>query len=68
MKKILVIIYIIDILFICLDTKIIMWWYETHNEPGLADKLSVDPFIVYLIVALIIFASITVYLIKNKKK
>ena len=65
MKKLLLIAYIIDIIIIICEIKILFWWKDNHNAPGLAEiKLN----IVYMVIEIIVFIILTIIIIKNAKK
>ncbi len=69
MKKFLKVVYVVDILFIMLSTRILIWWIDNHNEPGLAEKLNIKRHILYMIIEICIFLILTiVFIVKRKKK
>lgn len=65
MKKVLVIVYIIDIILIALFSYILVWWKNNHNMPGLAEMLNIKLHIVYLVIEIMVFVVLTIILIKN---
>lgn len=73
-KKRLIILYVFDIITILILAHFFIWWKQTRALPGLAEKLSIGPFVVYLILALALLVLLTKLLIAmireeiNKKK
>lgn len=65
MKKILVVVYIIDIMLIVLFSYILVWWKNNHNMPGLAEMLNIKLHIAYLVIEILIFVIFTIIFIKN---
>lgn len=69
---IILISYVIDIFFITFFSYILSIWEETHTRPGLTEKINVNLFVAYLMVAIIVFIILTVIVVliirREKKK
>lgn len=64
--------YAIDIFLIYFFSYILSIWEETHTQPGLTEKINVNLFVAYLMVAIIVFIILTVIVVliirREKKK
>ena len=65
MKKLLIIFYIIDIIFILISIPICFWWNKNHGMPGLADMFNIRRHLVYMAIAVIVFVILTIYFVKK---
>lgn len=68
MQKCLIVIYIIDIAVIVMLSAILVWWKATHTQPGLSEMLNIKLFVLYLVIALIMFIVLTVMFTRKKHK
>jgi magnesium-transporting ATPase (P-type) len=64
--------YAIDIFLIYFFSLVLSIWEETHTQPGLTEKINVNLFVAYLMVAIIVFIILTVIVVliirREKKK
>ena len=68
MKRLFVILYLADALFLILFSHIIIWWKREHNVPGLAEMINIKFIILYLIIAVVLFIVLTVAIIYEHVK
>lgn len=68
MKKLLVIVYVADIILIALFLYIIVWWKKNHNMPGLAEMMNIKAHIVCFVIEILVFIVLTIVLFFQKKK
>ena len=64
--------YAIDIFLIYFFSLVLAIWEESHTQPGLTEKINVNLFVAYLMVAIIVFIILTVIVVliirREKKK
>lgn len=63
MKKILCIINIISLFFVCFWSGVLVWWKKGQGHPSFAENLSGWPFVIYLSIAVLVFVVITIILV-----
>lgn len=56
---------IIDFIFVLILISIMMWWKETHMEPGLSEMLNINYLFFWLLVAIVLFILLIIRIMKR---
>ena len=65
MKKAITILWIINIIIILIISIILIWWKKDHKEIGLIGMLNAKLFVLYLIIAVVLFIILTIVILRN---
>ena len=65
MKKAITILWIINIIIILISI-ILIWWKKDHKEIGLIGMLNAKLFVLYLIIAVVLFIILTIVILRKK--
>lgn len=66
MKKAITILWIINIIIILIISIILIWWKKDHKEIGLIGMLNAKLFVLYLIIAVVLFIILTIVIQRKK--
>ena len=66
MKKAITILWVINIIIILIISIILIWWKKDHTEIGLIGMLNAKLFVLYLIIAVVLFIILTIVILRKE--